>query len=149
MDKKGQVATEFFLYAGVFLLVIIFSFAIVSSVQGSEIQFRESILSKEAGNSFADTVNLAIRSGEGFHYNLTFRKTLLSRQYEVFFDDANGRLFFIWPGTYGNITNFYTIATYDYRFSGCASGKTITSSRCKNILALYNNGSTLFVEQPA
>lgn len=154
MDKlktfRAQVASEFFLYAGIFLLVVIFTFSIVSSMQVNEIQFRESILSQEVGDSFADAINLAIRSGEGFSYNMTFKKAVLSKPYEVYFDNAHGRLLFTWPGTYGNITNFYTIATYDYRFFGCIpspSGNKLVSNACKNVLSLYNNGSTLFIKQ--
>ncbi len=148
---KGQVATEFFLYAGVFLIIVIATFSIVSSLQANEIQFRESLLAKEVGYSFTDIINLAITSGEGFHYNMTFKKTLLSKQYEIFFDDTHGRLFFTWLGTYGNITNFYSIASYNYKFEGCIDPvkKTVKSNNCQNILSFYNNGSTLFVNQPS
>ena len=147
---KAQVATEFFLYAGVFLLIVILTFGLVSFMQESEIQFRESIVAKEVGETFSDAISLAIRSGQGFRYNMTFKKTLLSRNYEVIFDDANGRIFFNWMGTYGEISNLYYIPSYDFRYLSCMSPeKKLKSDDCKNTLSLYNNGSTLFVEQPA
>ena len=147
---KAQVATEFFLYAGVFLIIVIFTFGIVSSLQVSEINLRESILSKEVGDSFSDAIVLAVRSGDGFRFNMTFKKTLISKPYEVLFDDANGGMYFTWQGTYGNITNFYPIPLYAYQFTGCTSpSKKIISNNCKNVLSLYNNGSKLFVNQPS
>ncbi len=146
---KAQVATEFFLYAGVFLIIVIATFAVVSSLQVNEISFRESILSKEVGDSFSDAVALSVRSGEGFRFNMTFKKTLISKRYEVLFDTTNGGLYFTWKGTYSNITNFYPIPIYNYNFVGCASpSKKIISDNCKNVLSFYNNGSTLFVNQP-
>jgi len=147
--SNGQVASEFFLYAGVFLLVVIATLSIVSSLQANEISFRESILSREVGDSFADAVVLSVRSGEGFRFNMTFKKTLISKPYEVLFDTTNGGLYFTWKGTYGNITNFYPIPIYNYNFVGCVSpSKKIISSNCKNVISFYNNGTTLLVNQP-
>ena len=146
---KAQVAAEFFLYAGVFILVIITTFSVVSFLQSSEIQFREATLAKEIGTSFAESVNLAVSSGEGFRYNFTFKVQLFSKPYEIVFDKKNNRMFFNWEGTYGNATNVYPIIAYNYQYVGCASGGVIISKRCKNMLLLYNDGNTLFIEQPS
>lgn len=146
---KAQVAAEFFLYAGVFILVIITTFSVVSFLQSSEIQFREATLAKEVGTSFAESVNLAVSSGEGFRYNFTFKVQLFSRPYEIVFDKKNNRMFFNWEGTYGNATNVYPIIAYNYQYAGCASNGVLVSKRCKNMLLLYNDGNTLFIEQPS
>lgn len=156
---KGQVATEFFIYAGVFLIVVIIAFSATAFIQTQEIQSRESVLAYETGAGFADAINLAVRSGRGFHTNLTFRTRLEGRPYQVLIDPRNGRIIFDWQGTYGQISSLYPIATYDYRYEevnvpagtvGCISDvdRTLVSDRCKNKLVLFNNGSTLFIEQP-
>ncbi len=149
-EAKGQVATEFFLYAGVFLIVVIATYTIVSSMQANEIQYREAFFAREIGQTFSDAVNLAVRSGPGFRYNITLAKTFLGKSYDILFDDQHGRIFFDWTGTYGQSSNFYFIATYDYKYSGCIKSKKLISDAggCQNILSMYNNGSTLFVEQP-
>ncbi len=159
---RGQVATEFFIYASVFLIVLIVAFSVTAFIQAQEVQRREGILAQETGAGFADAANLAVRSGRGFHANMTFRVNLEGRPYTVEFQPQNGRLLFNWQGTYGPITIAYPLATYNYQFDepppaspGCiegdgvlASDKAIGGVRCSNRLVFYNDGTTVYVEQP-
>ncbi len=158
---KGQVATEFFIYAGVFLIVLIATFGIVSYLQTQEITYREAQLSYEVGSSFAESVNLAIQSGRGFHTNMTFKRTLNGRPYQIEFQPQFNRLFFTITGTYGGITHVYSIIPYDYQFDMLEGGTCIqndvtyavytmpsNAGGCRNRLVFYNNGTTLFIDNP-
>lgn len=152
--KKGQVATEFILYAGVFLIILIATFGIVSYLQANEIVYQESQLTYEVGAGFAESVNLAIQSGRGFHTNMTFKRTIDGRPYQVEFQPQFARLLFTISSTYGEITHVYPIAPYDYQFSGCIQSGIVQSSQqsgqptCRNRLLFYNNGTTLFIDHP-
>lgn len=148
---KGQVATEFFLYASVFILIVIAAFVSLSYIQTTEIPTREATLAKEVGEDFANAINLAVGAGKGFRYDYSFSKTIIGKKYIIIFDETNSRLAITWQGTYNNFTYAYPLASYDYEFDGCINDgdKKLVSDECKNKIRLFNDGEKLVIIQEA
>ena len=146
---KGQVATEFLLYSGVFLFVVIAAFSVVSVIQKTEVGRHESQLSKEIGGTFSDGMTLAAHGGEGFNYSMAFPKYLLGTSYTVDFSRANdGLIIMEWEGSYSTISHAYTVPLFDYEFYECfhKDGQRITlvsDDNCDKDMFLYNNGDVV------
>lgn len=160
VNPKGQVATEFFLYAGVFLFMIIVAFTAITYTQSNELPAKESLIAKEIGESIVERINLAMSAGRGFNDTITFPRVILGRPYTIsFIKDKSGAIGFAileWQSSKGQVSQSYAIANYDYEFdsSGGCIKKTlidanyvISSNKCKNSLMLYNNGSSLSINQ--
>jgi len=149
--RKGQVATEFLLYSGVFLFVVIAAFTAVSIIQKTEIGRHESQLAKEMGGSFSDGMTLAVHGGEGFNYTMTFPKYIMGRNYTIDFKAAQegGLVILDWQGSYAMISHAYTVPLYDYEYEGCVeqNDDRLISSECKNEVTFYNTGEKVFVTQ--
>jgi len=147
--SKGQVATEFLLYSGVFLFVVIAAFSVVSVIQKTEVGRHESQLSKEVGGTFADGLKLAAEGGEGFNYSMTFPKYLIGTPYTIDFSRSQeGLLIMEWDGSYSTISHAYTVPLADYEFYECfqKDGQRVTlvsDDSCENDLSMYNNGDTV------
>lgn len=150
--QRGQLMIEFFLYVSVFLFIIISGYFVVSFIQNSEVATRESLITKELGESFKNAITLSVRAGEGFTYEVSFPKNLLSKPYNLKFNETGGLMVLSWEGSYGNISYPYKIPLYDYEFKGCstlASKKMLVSNACKSVISIYNDGEKLIITQPA
>lgn len=109
--SKGQVATEFFLYSGVFLTVLLAAYFTVFFIQSTEVSNKESLYVKWFGESFASHANTAMNGQAGFNYTMKFAKNILGKPYKVQFKPAaqgrNGFVFITWAGNNASFT--YTI----------------------------------------
>lgn len=150
MDK-GQVATEFFAYAGVFLLIVVMTAAAVYVTQDAEYGYYESKYIVEVGHSFASACNLAISAGKGFTYTLEFPKTIKGYVYNItFIENSSVRIEL--DTNHGEIIYPYSLAPFPLEFEGCiddsVSGMGImTSNEGNNTLVFYNDGSVLVIKQ--
>lgn len=148
--SKGQVATEFLMYTGMFILMVVVAFVAVSYIQNAELPVRQTNLIKQTGEEFSSAINLAVNAGTGFKYSFTFPKTILERDYQMLFDTSNSRLILVSGQGSDTFTYAYPLNTYNYRLQGCiASESKLISSQCKNTLELYNDGNVLTIRQPS
>lgn len=150
MLRKGQVATEFFIYAGVFTILLIATVSTVYFTQGSENARMEFGLAKETGQSFADAINLAVRGGQGFTYNFEYSKKILGKPYYIDFTGSD--LYITWKGQNEEFSYVYSIANYDYSHSLCTcpdknKNKRLYSDCGENIIQIVNTGSEIEIKQ--
>lgn len=147
-NLRGQVATEFFIYAGVFLIVVIAAAGIVQFTQSSEVASMEYKVVKESGYAFSDSINLAARGGKGFNYTLAFPPNLLGYPYNIYFGNADkGVVFIHWAGPQGNMSYAYNTAPSAMEFhicnsGGAASGVLVSNAGASEV-SIYNDGSKL------
>lgn len=120
---KGQVATEFFIYAGVFLILVIAALVVVSFTQDSEVSSLEYSVAKETGQQFADAIDLAVRGGKGFTYVVYAQPSVMGRPYTLHFRTAaeEGAVYFLWEGPRGNFSYAYSTAPHAQEFYPCGS----------------------------
>ncbi len=146
---KGQVATEFFIYAGVFTILLIATITTTHFTQGSDIARMEFGLAKETGQSFADAINLAVKGGQGFTYNFEYSKKILGKPYYVDFMGKN--IFITWNGQNENFTYGYNLANYEYEYDVCQCFKQIKQTLYSDcgigMLNITNDGSTVLIKQ--
>ncbi|MFN7991884.1 MAG: hypothetical protein U0R44_07055 [Candidatus Micrarchaeia archaeon] len=150
---RGQVATEFMIYTGVFMFVAVAAFIVISDLQKTEVPTEQNKLAQETGDGFVKIVTLSVKGGTGFAYNYTFPKTLYGRRYTV--DLRNlGRpqptILLEWQGDYGNFSYQYDVPKYSYKVEGtCLNGNndTLRSNACSNMLMLNNDGENLSITQ--
>ena len=129
--KKGQVAIEFLMYAGLFMIIAIAAYVLTSFTERGEVSIRESQLINAFGYKFASAPTIAYKGGEGFVYDISFPKKLEGKDYNVTYicsTSGGERSCYIqvaWPGTYQEMNYPYTIAParyvrgYDIGTSGC------------------------------
>lgn len=147
-DMRGQIMIEFFLYVGTFIFIVISGYFVINFIQTSEVSNRESALTKEVGENFKNAVTLAVRAGDGFSYNITFPKNILSKPYTVVFDDTKSVILITWEGSYSNISYPFTLPAYGYEFKGCLTpSKTLVSDKCNAAINMYNDGEKLVITQ--
>lgn len=146
-NQKGQIAIEFFLYAGVFLFILLAAFSMIQLLQTSEVPAQEAKLAQEQGESMAETLRLSVVAGQGFQHNLTFPKKLLGRPYEIAFDDAKEIMVLTWNTSVGVTDYIYTLPGYSYSFEGCLDDNVLISDECSNVLEIQNDGTVLTVRQ--
>ncbi len=149
MRKKGQVATEFFIYAGVFTIVLMATITTTYFTQSSDIAKMEYGLAKETGQSFADAINFAVKGGSGFTYKFGYPKKILGTPYYLDFVDST--MFITWKGQNENFTYAYNLAKYEYRYDFCQctkeASKTLYSSCGESKIVITNSGSKVMIKQ--
>jgi hypothetical protein len=127
-SNKGQIAIEFLIYAGLFMIIAIAVYVLVSFTERGEIGVRESQLANAFGYKFGYAPTVAFKGGEGFDYDISFPAKLDNRPYEVFFIcsvEAGVRsctTHVAWQGTYQKYEYVYTIAPAVYKIGDPASG---------------------------
>lgn len=150
-DKhKGQAATEFLLYTGVFMFMVIAAFAALSFVEASEIPAKEALVARTTGDGIVDSINLAVGAGRGYNSTVIFPRVILGRPFTLSFVEKNGNFVILdWQSSGGQVSQSYTLAGYRYTYEGCVSGlrPNVTSNKCRNSLNLYNNGTHLIISQ--
>lgn len=120
-SNKGQIAVEFLIYAGLFMIIAIAVYVLVSFTERGEIGVRESQLASAFGYKFGYSPTVAFKGGEGFVYEINFPSKLDNRPYEVTFicmEDAGARsctTHVAWTGTYQQYEYVYTIAPAHYK----------------------------------
>ncbi|MDD2655686.1 MAG: hypothetical protein PHQ80_03395 [Candidatus ainarchaeum sp.] len=124
-SSKGQVALEFLVYAGVFLLIAVSAYTLTYFTQRSEVALRESQMFREFGYKFQYAAIVAYRGGEGFTYDLYFPQQIDGKPYELMFQTNRGTgvstTGIIWNGTSSEYAYLYTIpyAAYEEGDGGC------------------------------
>ncbi|MEM4272428.1 MAG: hypothetical protein QXH30_02465 [Candidatus Bilamarchaeaceae archaeon] len=119
--SKGQIAVEFLVYAGLFMIIAIAVYVLVSFTERGEIGIRESQLASAFGYKFAYSPTLAFKGGEGFVYDISFPSQLDNRPYTVSFicmEEAGLRSctsHLSWEGTYQKYEYVYSIAPANYQ----------------------------------
>jgi hypothetical protein len=89
-SSKGQVAVEFLMYAGLFMIIAIGAYVLTSFTERGEVSLRESQLLSAFGYRFASAPTISYKGGEGFAYDITFPKQLNSRPYNVTYICSGG-----------------------------------------------------------
>jgi len=80
---KAQVAMEFMILAGFFLLVFVIAVGYFASLQKSEITSREYLLGREIGLQMADEAHAALLGGKGYEKTFTLPPTIAGTPYEL------------------------------------------------------------------
>jgi len=157
MDKrKGQVAVEFLMYAGLFMIIAIAAYVLASFTERGEVSLRESQLITAFGYKFANSPTIAFKGGEGFTYDISFAKKLDGRPYNVTYlcrttaGEYRCSVQVGWQGTYQPFVYPYTIAPANYVVGSGSSGCLDDSvSSVSDIDAIYfdseqTNGHLIF-----
>ncbi len=116
--SKGQVALEFLVYAGVFLLIAVSAYALTYFTQRGEVSFRESQMFREFGYKFQYAAIVAYRGGEGFTYDVYFPQSIDGKPYELIFQTNPGTrastVKTVWNGTSSEFAYLYAIPYAEY-----------------------------------
>lgn len=154
-NLRGQIATEFFAYSGIFLLVVIITASSVFIVQDSEYAYYEHQYMKEVGYKFASAYNLAVSSGKGFTYSFEFQKTLFGAPYNISIVENNSIVIEWISPSHGEMIYLYPISHFTVESAGCIFETSTAQSGDKvliidsisgeNKLTLYNDGSKITI----
>ncbi len=123
---KGQVAIEFLMYAGLFMIIAIGAYVLTSFTERGEISLRESQLVTAFGYKFATAPTIAYKGGEGFTYDTSFAKSLDGRPYNITYicmHDGSCSVLLKWDGTYNTHSYSYVIAPAYYVIGDPADGE--------------------------
>jgi len=120
--RKGQVAVEFLMYAGLFLIIAMAAYVLTTITERGEVSFRESQMVNAFGYKFASAPTIAYKGGEGFTYDVSFPSKLENRAYNITYACvgnayAEGRSCYVqigWNGTYQEFNYPYVIAPAVY-----------------------------------
>jgi hypothetical protein len=124
-SSKGQVALEFLVYAGVFLLIAVSAYTLTYFTQRGEVALRESQMFREFGYKFQYAAIVAYRGGEGFTYDQYFTEKLDGKPYDLIFQTNRNTgvstVKTVWNGTSSEYAYLYTIpyATYEQGTGDC------------------------------
>jgi len=155
-NLRGQVATEFFIYAGVFLILVIAAVVVVNFTQTTELNLLEANIAKENGQLFSDAIHLSLRGGSGFTYMLEYPKNILGYPYYIYFNDSKGLVFINWINPKGNFSYVYSTTPFSggsqADFKLCPNypqfeNNKLSSNTGKNILNITNDGTKLIFRQ--
>ncbi|MBN2121958.1 hypothetical protein JW721_02785 [Candidatus Micrarchaeota archaeon] len=114
---KGQVAIEFLMYAGLFMIIAIAAFVLTSFAERGDVGLRESQLLDAFAYRFASAPTIAYKGGEGTVYDISFPKKLDGKGYEVVYvclGDKGCSVQVSWAGSYGEYAYSYVIAPAKY-----------------------------------
>ena len=120
--RKGQVAIEFLMYAGLFMIIAIGAYLLTSFTERGEVSLRESQFINAFGYKFASAPTVAYKGGEGLSYDIAFPKKLEDRPYNVTYicrgistEEGNCHVQIGWNGTYQEFNYPYVIAPANYQ----------------------------------
>ena len=146
-NKKGQVALEFLVYAGVFLLIAVAAYTLTYFTQRGEVAMRESQMFREFGYKFQYAAIVAYRGGPGFTYDLYFPQNIDGKPFDLSYFTYNGvsNVKTVWNGTSSEYAYLYPIplATYEPGDRDCfkeGSGAVIDVDEAKGHILLSNKG---------
>lgn len=154
--KKGQVATEFFIYAGVFLTILLAAYFTIFFVQTSEITNKEALYVKWFGERFASYANTAMSGDAGFNYSMAFDKSIIGKPYSVQFKPSSGGgrnafVFITWAGNNAAFTyaigNMTLVAGKCVRTFSPPDGKYYEINTSLGMLNFYNDGQNITLSQ--
>ncbi len=125
MRSKGQVAVEFLMYAGLFMLVVMGVYILTTFTEVGEISYRQSQLFNSFGYTFGSAPTVAYKGGTNFTYDIAIPKQLDGKPYNVTYicnDKFEGTTFVArdcyvqvaWQGAYQAYVYPYTIAPAYY-----------------------------------
>ncbi len=154
-SRKGQVAVEFLMYAGLFLIIAIAAYVLTTVTERGEVSFRESQMVNAFGYKFASAPTIAYKGGEGFTYDISFPKKLENRAYNVTYvcngiaGDMSCYIQVAWIGTYQEFFYPYVIAPAHYeRAAGQTCIKDISLTSDVDVAIFVNpetsNGHLMF-----
>jgi hypothetical protein len=116
-SRKGQVAVEFLMYAGLFMIIAIAAFVLTTFAERGDVGIRESQLLDAFGYRFASAPTIAYKGGEGLVYDISFSKQLDGRDYEAIYvclDDGACSVQVSWEGSFQDYSYSYVIAPARY-----------------------------------
>jgi hypothetical protein len=114
---KGQVAIEFLMYAGLFMIIAIAAFVLTSFAERGDVGLRESQMLDAFGYRFASAPTIAYKGGDGTIYDISFPRKLDGRDYGIIYVcliDGTCSVQVSWDATYGEYTYSYVIAPARY-----------------------------------
>ncbi len=151
--RKGQVATEFFTYAAIFLLIVLAAYFTIFFVQSSEISNKESLYVKWFGERFASSANMAMAGQRGFNYTMQFERDILGKPFTVQFVPQSGSrrpfVYIIW--SQNNLTYSYPMGNLTLQPGPCIryvpTGYYYEINSSLGELNFYNDGRTVTLSQ--
>ena len=146
-DKKGQVALEFLVYAGVFLLIAVSAYTLTYFTQRGEVAMRESQMFREFGYKFQYAAIVAYRGGPGFTYDLYFPQNIDGKPFDLVYMTVGTKsnVKTVWNGTSSEYAYLYPIpfATYEHGDGDCfkaGSGTSIDVEKANGHILLSTEG---------
>ena len=152
-NRKGQVALEFLVYAGVFLLIAVAAYTLTYFTQRGEVAVRESQMFREFGYKFQYAAIAAYRGGPGFTYDLYFDKNIDGKPFSLAFVTRSSvsTVNTAWNGTSSEYVYLYPVPNAYYEpaeGADCvevlpasdANGVSIDASKAKGHILLSNAG---------
>jgi hypothetical protein len=112
-SSKGQVAIEFLMYAGLFMIIAIAAFVLTTFAERGDVGIRESQLLDAFGYRFASAPTIAYKGGEGLIYDISFSRQLDGRDYSITYiclDSGACSAQVSWTGSFSEYTYSYVIA---------------------------------------
>ncbi|MFA5049680.1 MAG: hypothetical protein WC501_01600 [Candidatus Micrarchaeia archaeon] len=152
--RKGQVATEFFAYSAIFLLLVMIVIVSVFASQDSENAYYENQNVIEIGNRFSSAFNLASSAGKGFKYEFEFPKYVYGIEYNISF--VEGKYASIeWESKVLPMIYIYPINKFNMENSESAGNciekngnvYIIKSTTGENKISFFNNGNEIIIMQ--
>ncbi len=151
--RKGQVATEFFTYSAIFLLLVIVVIFSVFSTQDGENRYYLNQNLIESGNAFSSAFNLASFAGPGFNYTFEFPKYVYGIEYNISF--VQNRWVSIEWYNYMDMIFIYPINKIEIERSSVqgncieklGEAYVIKSTKGENKLNIYNDGKKIIILQ--
>lgn len=151
-QHKGQVAIEFLMYAGLFMIIAIAAFVLTTFAERGDIGIRESQLLDAFGYRFASAPTIAYKGGEGLIYDIAFPKQLDNRQYNITYaclNDGACSVQVSWKGSFEDYAYSYVIAPAEYTIGdsdlgdvSCLANPPIGSGNVVSALKLTPEDST-------
>ena len=155
--RRGQVATEFFIYSSIFLVIVLAAYFTIFFIQSAEVSNKESLYVKWFGERFASHMATAMSGEYNFNHTMTFDKSILAKPYQLYIKPArgsrNGFVFITWSST--NATYAYPIGnmpvvnadTRCITSSDLGEGQFYTISPDAGVLNFYNTGNEIIISQ--
>lgn len=150
--SKGQVAVEFFVYVGFFLLMFVVITMVFVNQQASELNGKEMLFVKETAAGFADYVNFAVAAGDGYSGTFSFPTKILEGDYDVRFG-KNGYIYLNWTKNYERFDYVYPTNSGDYKIAAgarsCVSGDSSEVNITERLgeFTIINDGGKIYINQ--
>lgn len=108
-SKRGQIAFEFLIIYGIFLLLFLLIASFVSKYASAQYAFAEQIYLREIGTRVADEIGIASQYS-GYFKNISFPKSIQGNRYFMSINGSAGVIVLEYSREY-NFTLFYPVLT--------------------------------------
>ena len=136
---RGQSSLEFLIYSAVFLLVLLGAYALISTIQKSDIQSKDSLYVRLVGERHSTAIDYAMAMPENMIYKINLENDVFGDYEEkIFFKNGNEFLFINATHNGKAITYTYPLYEKNIRFGECIdfdkNGNAIINTKLGNLV---------------